>query len=402
MPRVVLLVPSTTYRAADLLHAARAMGVDVVVGTDGDPAPAGALHVDLSDPDATAATVEAWDRHHPVDAVVGVDDRSVLAAARSAERLGLPHTSPAAIADAQDKLRTRLRLAHDEVPQPAFRAVAPDDVAALLDAGAAVGFPCVVKPTTLSASRGVIRADDPHQLEAAARRSAAIARAAGVPPDQPMLVEAFVPGPEVAVEAVLRNGHLSVLAIFDKPDPLDGPYFEETLYVTPSRRPPDEQDAVIAAVRRACASLGLRHGPVHAELRLGGGHPHVVEVAPRTIGGLCGRTVALATGRSLEAVVLAAALGRGVPLARRHRAAGVVMVPPPAPGVIVAVDGVADAAAVPGITSVEVTATPGTTVAPAPDGGRYVAFVFAAGPTPDQVERALRQAWARLTIRLRS
>jgi len=401
MARVVLLTPSSTYRADDFLAAARALGVDVVVACDAPAFPNGAaVPIDLHDPVAAADTVVALDRLRPVDAVVAVDDAGVLAAATASERLGLPHAAPEAVARAQDKLLTRRHLAAAEVPQPAFRAVVPTDADDIVTAGRAVGFPCVVKPIGLSTSRGVIRADDPDGLVAAARRSARIAAAAGAPPGQPLLVEAFVAGPEVAVEAVVRAGRLHVLALFDKPDPLDGPYFEETIYVTPSRLPRDRQAAVVASVDAACRALGLRHGPVHAEVRVGGGRPAVLEVAPRTIGGLCGRTVALATGQPLEVVVLASALGIDVPDGRRHRAAGVLMVPVPAAGRLLRVDGVERARAVPGVTSVQITAPVGAVVAPAPDGDRYVGFVFAAGLTAGAAEKALRRAGACLTVQV--
>lgn len=399
MPRVILLVPGSTYRAPDFLAAAGDLDLDVVVASE-EPGPGTGLVVDVDDPEAVAAAVEAFDRQHPVDAVLSVDDRAVPAAAAAAARLGLPHASPRAVADARDKLRTRRRLAAAEVPQPRFAAVRPGDPADLSRAAAEVGFPCVVKPTTLSASRGVIRADDPGQLERAAARAAAVAARAGVPADRPLLVEAFVPGAEVAVEGVLEGGALRVLAVFDKPDPLDGPFFEETIYVTPSRLPAADRRAVERAAAAACRALGLDHGPVHAELRVAGGRASVIEVAPRTIGGLCGRTLEIGTGRRLEAVVLANALGRSLPGGRRQRGAGVLMVPPPGPGRFRRLAGADAARAVPGVRSVEVTVPAGAPVAPAPDGDRYVAFVFATGLTPADAEAALRRAWAGLTVEL--
>jgi biotin carboxylase len=392
-------MPSSTYRADAFLAAAELLGVEVVVATDAPPPSArSAMRLELSDPLAVAAAISEWDRRQPVDAVVAVDDQGVAAAAAASRRLGLRHAPPEAVAAAQDKLRTRQRLAAAEVPQPPFRAADPDDPDDLRSAAAAVGFPCVVKPTRLNASRGVIRADDLDTLVAAAGWADQIARAAGDRGDGKVVVEAFVPGPEVAVEAVVRAGKLDVLAIFDKPDPLDGPFFEETLLVTPSRLPAPVRAAVVATVDGACRALGLDHGPVHAELRVPGGRPQVIEVAPRTIGGLCGRTVELATGQPLEVVVLAAALGIDVPAGRRHRAAGVLMVPAPCRGQLRAVTGVDDARSVPGVTSVAITAPPGAWVAPAPEGDRYLGFVFAAGLTPAEVEAALRSARRALVV----
>lgn len=404
MPRVVLLLPSSTYRAAAFLAAAAELGVDVVVASD-VPMPTGLsgsdhLVVDVNDPAATTAAIVQFDATTPVDAVLGVDDRSVVAAAMAAATLGLPHAPPDAVRAARDKLVMRRRLDAGEVPQPDFLAVDPDDEAEILLAGTSIGYPCVVKPTTLSTSLGVIRADDATSLVAAARRTAAIDRNAGSEPGRPLLVERFVDGPEVAVEATLTGGDLQVIAVFDKPDPLDGPYFEETIYVTPSRLGERDQNAVTTTTAAACRALGLDHGPIHAELRVTGGRAQVIEIAPRTIGGLCGQTVAAATGRRLESVVLANALGLAVPPPGRRRAAGVLMVPAPQAGRLIAVQGVDAARGVPGVSSVEITVAPGRHVAPAPEGSRYVGFVFSSALTPAEAESSLRRAWAELRVQV--
>jgi biotin carboxylase len=250
MPRVLLLLPSSTYRAADFLGAAAALGAEVVVASERRQALAAqmgerALTVALHHPEAAADTIVELARRRPLDAVVAVDDQGVLVAALAGARLGLPHNPVEAVVATRDKLAMRQAFLAAGLPQPSFRAVGPDDDVAA--AAAAVGLPCVVKPLSLSGSRGVIRADDgPGAVAAAswARRIAAEAGAARGPgagwrPAGSLLVEGFVPGPEVAVEALLRGGRLEPLAVFDKPDPLDGPYFEETLYVTPARLPPD-------------------------------------------------------------------------------------------------------------------------------------------------------------------
>lgn len=383
------------------MAAAAELDVEVVVASDQPMAPlagGSSLVVDLDDPAKVAQALVEHDSHHPVDAVVGVDDRGVLGAAAAARALGLPHSPPDAVAAARDKLATRRRLDAAEVLQPAFVAVDPGDDAGLRRAADAIGYPCVVKPTTLSASQGVIRADDPDTLVAAARRSAAIACRAGAPADQPLLLERFLPGPEVAVEGVLERGVFHLVVVFDKPDPLDGPYFEETIYVTPSRLSLAERRAVTATTAAACRALGLDHGPVHAELRVSSGRASVIEVAPRTIGGLCSRTVEIGTGRRLESMVLANALGCAIPAPSRHRAAGVLMVPPPRPGRLLKVDGVAEAQAVPGIVGVSITVPVGSLIAPAPDGDRYLGFVHSQGLTPHEAETALRHAWRLLDV----
>ena len=402
--RVLLLLPSATYRAPDFLDAARALGVEVVVATDGGAvldAMSGrrALAVPFDRPDEAVAAIVASDAAAPLDAVVAVDDVGGVIAARAGQELGLPHNPPDAVAAARDKLTMRVRLAAAEVSQPAFVALAahprPEDVSA---ACAAVGLPCVIKPSTLSGSQGVLRADTDTDAVAVVRRVRAIADAAGVDPDAPLLVEAFVPGPEVAVEGLLVDGELHVLALFDKPDPLDGPAFEETIYVTPSRLDDAARTAVTAAVDGATRALGLVDGPVHAEARVQGTRVAIIEVAARTIGGLCSRTLAFSTGHTLEALVIRRALGMEVGQLDVVGASGVLMVPIPRAGTLVEVRGQSEARAVPGVTGVEITVARGRTVTPVPEGNRYLGFVLARDVTPERVERALRRAWSLLDV----
>jgi biotin carboxylase len=401
--RVLLLLPTATYRAPDFVDAAAALGVEVVVGSEQAQAMAAAmgdraLVVPLSDPEAAADAVEALHRRAPVSAVVAVDEQGVVAAAAAAERLGLRHNPPAAVAATRDKAAMRAAMGRAGLPQPPYRmAHAGDDVVAL---AREVGLPCVVKATSLSGSRGVIRVDDAEEVPAVVARVRAIAAEAGLPAGAPVVLEAFVPGVEVAVEALLRGGKLSVLATFDKPDPLDGPYFEETLYVTPSRHPAPLLAALHETVARAAEAIGLVEGPVHAEARLTpGGDVVVLEVAARSIGGLCARTLRFGAGISLEEVILRHALDLPLgDLARERPAAGVLMVPIPRSGTLRAVDGVEVARAVPGIAGVEVTVLAGRPVRALPEGDRYLGFVFARGPDPATVESSLRRAHTALHI----
>jgi biotin carboxylase len=229
-----------------------------------------------------------------------------------------------------------------------------------------------------------------------------ISATAGCDGDQPLLVERFVPGPEVAVEGLLTDGELTVLAVFDKPDPLDGPAFEETIYVTPSRLAAPDMEAVVAATGAACRALGLTQGPVHAEVRVLEGRASVIEVAARTIGGLCARTLTFSTGRTLEQLVIAQALGRPPGSTRRRtEAAGVLMIPIPGPGTLEAVEGRDRARGIDGVTDVQITIAPGRPVVPVPEGDRYLGFVFARGRTAPEVETALRAALAVLDVRIR-
>ncbi|HZQ79216.1 MAG TPA: ATP-grasp domain-containing protein [Acidimicrobiia bacterium] len=406
MARVLLLLPSGTYKAPDFLAAAARLDVEVVVASDTEQTLADAmgdraLVIDLADPAGSAAVIADLAARRALDAVVAVDDQGVFVAALAAERLGLPANRPDAVARTRDKAAMRTALAAQgavpELRQPEFRIVGPGD--APEKAAGEVGWPVVVKPVSLSASRGVIRADSPAEAEAAAARVRAILDADGHAADEPLLVEQYVPGEEVAVEALLRTGTLEVLAVFDKPDPLTGPYFEETLYVTPSRLPAEVQDAVAAAVAGAASAIGLTEGPIHAELRIDpDGRPWILELAARTIGGLCARTLRFAAGVTLEELVLRHALGLPIDPRRETQAAGVMMLPIPRAGRLVVVHGQDDARAVPGITALEISIAPGRPVQPLPEGDRYLGFLFARAASPTEVEDALRTAHARLEV----
>ncbi len=404
---MLLLIPSATYRAPDFLEAAKALQVEVVVGCEEPQALSSlmgdsALRLPLEDPEGSAQAIVQHDALTPLDAIVAVDDQGAVAAAAASERLGLRHNPPRAVAATRDKLVMRSVLARQEVPQPAYGTIPagarPAEVAlAVKD----VGLPCVVKPATLSASQGVLRADSPEGVVAVAERVRRIATGAGIDPQAPLLVERFVPGEEVAVEGLLDDGILDVLAIFDKPDPLDGPAFEETIYVTPSRHANRDIEAVLDSTRKATQALGLREGPVHAELRLRDGRAWVIEVAARTIGGLCSRALAFSTGRTLEQLVLAHAIGSPLDSLRREdRASGVLMLPVPRAGTLLGVEGVSRALAVPGVTDVQITIPPGRRVVPVPEGNRYLGFVFARARHPADAEAALRRALSVLEVRI--
>jgi biotin carboxylase len=402
---VLLLLPSGTYKAPDFLEAARRLDVDVVVASETEQTLADAmgdraLVVDLSDPETSAARIASLAARLPLDAVVAVDDQGLLIAALAARDLNLAANDPDAVKKTRNKaaMRTSLGAAPPgALHQPAFRIVKPGDDIGVV--AGEMGWPVVVKPVSLSASRGVIRADDPAGAEEAAQRVRAILDEDGHPGDEPILVEAYVPGEEVAVEALLRGGRLEVLAIFDKPDPLTGPYFEETLYVTPSRLPADLQAEIARSVAAAAEAIGLREGPVHAELRIDAdGRPWILELAARTIGGLCARTLRFAAGVTLEELVLRHTLGLPVDPRRERIAAGVMMLPIPAAGRLVAVHGQDEARAVPHVTALEISIPVGGQVRPLPEGARYLGFLFARASTPEEVEDSLRAAQAHLEV----
>ncbi len=402
-PRVLLLVPARTYRAADFLIAADRLGLDLLIGSDGALPLGGRLVVPVSPghPERSADRIMA--STGPVDAVVAADTPMLALAAVIAERMGLRHNPVDAVLAASDKTAQRRRWALADVAQPAFRVVpsaAGQD--ALGQAAAEVGYPCVVKACSLSASQGVLRADDAATAAAAGRRIREVLATAGRPGDEPLLVEAYVAGPELSVDGLLTGGALTVTAVFDKPWTPPGPTFEETLLITPSRLPEPLLDAAIRTAGQAAGALGLTDGPIHAELRIderdGATRPVMLELAARCIGGLCSRALRFPGGISLEELVLAHALGWPVPGHRGGQPSGVLMLPVPRPGVLRAVEGRAEAAAVPGITGLTITIPVGQQVRPLPDGDRYLGFIFAAGDTQDQVEQALSLAQARLRV----
>jgi len=392
-----------TYRAKAFMLAARQLGVDVVVGSD-ERGPlarrtAGAqLGLDLTRPARSATRIVKVAEDRPFDAIVNVDDATTVVAAQAATRLGLVSNSVDAARITRDKYLARRALKQAGLPVPAYRRVTVDaDPAA---EARRAPYPCVLKPVAQSASRGVIRANDPGEFVVAFERIAALLADDGAG-QRHIIVEGFIPGAEVALEGLLDRGTLRVLALFDKPDPLDGPFFEETIYVTPSRHSAAAQQAIVETVKRASSAFGLRHGPIHAELRLGPDGPVVLEVAARSIGGLCSNALRFGVDMSLEELILRHAAALEIPTFDREQAAsGAMMLPIPRAGVLRRVQGQDDALAVRGITGLEITIPVGQMLVPLPEGDRYLGFLFARGETPAQVEEALRAAHALLTFQI--
>ena len=428
MTRMLLLLPGETYRATDFMGAAARLGkeldIDLVVGSDAEGAlspllPGRFLTLDFSEPERAARQIAAFADAEPgrdLDRVVAVDDGGTLIAAHAAERLGLPGNPVAAVATTRDKSLLRERLAQAGVPSPPWWRLREDDDPATL--ARQVEYPCVVKPLSLSGSRGVIRADGPDAFTVAVERVRGLLRRPEVLREcggsADLIVEGYIPGREIAIEGLLEEGaegepRLRVLAIFDKPDPLEGPYFEETIYVTPSRLPAHERTLATKTAERAARALGLRQGPLHAELRLNDAGAWPVDLAARSIGGLCARSLRFApprsggesAGVSLEELLLRDAVGGPAATAgysRESAAAGVMMIPIPGAGVLRSVSGTAEAEGIAGITGLTITVTPGRRLVPLPEGGEYLGFLFARAGTPAEVEAALRAAHAALRI----
>jgi predicted ATP-grasp superfamily ATP-dependent carboligase len=382
--RLLLIGATTGYQTRAFAEAAARVGFELALATDrchvlDDPWGDGAIALRFEDPSLSAETLAA-EAH--VDGIVAVGDRPAYIAALAAERMGVRYNPAEAVRAASDKFLARERFRSAGLLVPQFerveRASAPDWTR----------FPCVLKPLGMSASRGVIRADNPEEFAAAFRRIEAMLGSQ----DRYLLVEDFIEGREFALEGILTAGVLRVLAVFDKPDPLDGPFFEETIYVTPSRESGETQRAIVEATQSAIHALGLSEGPVHAEMRVNRRGVWMLEVAARPIGGLCAQVLP-----GLEELILLHAAGQDVssfPLSRD--AAGVMMIPIPREGVYAGVEGLDAARAIPCIEDVIITAKLGHRLVPLPEGASYLGFIFARGESPDEVERALRESHARL------
>jgi biotin carboxylase len=399
---VLLLCTTTGYQARAFAVAAARLGLRLVFGTDRchvleDPWRDGALPLRFEDAEASARKIVEYSRTQGLDAVMAVGDLPTATAARAAQALGLPAHPPLAADLCRDKHRSRacLRAAGLQVPgfQRFDRGLDPHQLAP------AVSFPCVLKPLTLSGSRGVIRADNPAEFAAAFARIAKLLANPDVardPASQFIQVEEYIDGVEVAVEGLADGGQAQVLAIFDKPDPLAGPYFEETIYLTPSRLPAAAQRQIRAALERAAEALGLGHGPLHAEMRLNARGVWLLEVAARPIGGLCARSLRFQGGMPLEELLLRHTLGEKVQPRRESCASGVMMIPIPRAGFLEAVENADEAARTPGVEAIEITAKPRQQLVPLPEGASYLGFIFARGERPHFVESALRAAHAKL------
>jgi biotin carboxylase len=405
MARVLLLLPTTTYRTKAFIDAALKLGADVVAASERPSTleaenPSSLLSLDFGDPLKASAQAVEFARRFPIDAVVPVDEDTAVVAAYVAKALGLRTNSVESALAAKHKhqMRRLLRDAGERVPR--FWTFSLDE-----DAGSVakrVEYPCVIKPVFLSTSRGVMRADDPEQFQAATKRLAALLerpdlKKRGGAAAREALVERFIPGFEVAVEGLLSEGKFRALAIFDKPDPLDGPFFEETIYLTPSRLSKTVQGEVIAATAAATRAIGLSNAPIHAELRVNDEGPWVIEVAARAIGGLCSRALRFTNGASLEELIVRHALGEDVSrFHREEQAAAVMMMPIPKAGILREVRGMESAREVVGIEDIVITAHVTQELFPPPEGASYLGFIFSRAETPEDAEEALREAHRRI------
>ncbi len=392
--RVLLLLPTTTYRATDFIEAAKRLRVEVTVASEtanvlASKNPAGYLTLDCANIDKALKQVKEFSATNPLDAILGADDQTMILAAYLAKKLGLKGNPPQSVMISRNKRLLRECLSRNKVPTPNYRVFSvsenPKHIAAK------IVYPCVLKPTTLAASQGVIRADNEGEFIAVWQRILKIIWDQKI--EQFILVESFIPGQEVALEGIVQNGKLRPLALFDKPDPLNGPYFEETIYVTPSRLPLKIQEDIFTCAAKAVEALGLQMGPVHAELRINDEGPWIIEVAARPIGGKCSRALRFNSSISLEELILRQALGMDIDSLKVDvTPSGVMMIPIPKSGVYRGVSGLEKAKAIAGIEDIVITAPIGKSLVPLPEGSSYLGFIFARAKTPALVEQSLREA----------
>jgi formate-dependent phosphoribosylglycinamide formyltransferase (GAR transformylase) len=414
MPRLLIFTAKLGYQTRSFDEAARKLGVDLVFVTDrchqlDDPWGDRAIPVHFESPDAAAYAVLEAMGGQDVGGILALGDRPAVAASYVARGLGILYNHPAAVEACRSKLRMREVFREAGLRVPWFRAVSvnPMPEPALLG----IVYPCVAKPLSLSASQGVVRANSREEFVAAAMRIRRLLespeiRATREPNLDQILVEGYIPGREVAVEGLLTDGKLRILAIFDKPDPLEGPYFEETIYVTPSRLTRSQQHEIERCAVDAVRALGLSQGPVHAEFRVNDDGVWPLEVAPRPIGGLCARALRVAPDAGsqtigLEELLLRHALGLpGGDWPREQSASGVMMIPVPKSGALEKIEGEDAARGVPGITALEITARLRDYIAAWPEGSSYLGFLFATGNSAEEVEEAIRAAHAKLHLDL--
>jgi biotin carboxylase len=405
MTCVLLLIPTTSYQTADFLAAANELGVDVVIGSNEASVLSviggRSVTVDFTDIDRGCAQILTLASQVQIDAIVPVDEMTTAVAAVAADTLNLQHNPHDAVMKAGNKLKLRECLRDAGISTPQFIHVDKDADGSKTARN--ISFPCVLKPLTLSASRGVIRADGHNSFVIAFQRIRDLLNDIGEESEaaRTILIEQYIPGREVALEGLVNRGILQVLALFDKPDPLEGPYFPETIYVTPSREPGDVQESITRTTQNAISAMGLRDGPIHAELRLNEIGPVIIEVAARSIGGLCSRVLNFGAGVSLEELILRHALSLPIDsLEREKQAAGVIMLPVPGetPGRLVAVEGIDAARSIPHVLDITLSIPIGERIIPLPEGNRYLGFIFARAENAQAVEQALRDAYSVLTF----
>ena len=408
---LVLIAPHGSYRTMRYLQAAEKLNLAVMIISEGEHSIvseyAQGVHVQFHQPEHALESIlsEINKANTQVVSVIGTDDSVIEIAANVAKELGLSYNNVNSAQLARRKDLARKALKENKTPIPYFKLFEIDKTLEQILSNTLQDdfnhFPVVIKPLALSASRGVIRVNNINELEKGLKQVKTILEKHTDLDDyeqQWVLLEEYIHGEEIAVEGIVENGQFKLLTIFDKPDPLYGPYFEETYYITPSRLSSELSQQVVDVVQSACEAYGIQTGPVHAECRLRDSKAYLIEMAARTIGGLCSDILEYGLGCSLEEVVLRQSIGQAVDSSFSETSAGVLMIPVPSKGILKRVEGLLEAGKVEYIEDINIQLRDGYELIPLPEGNSYLGFVFAKAPSFELVEKALRQAYACLNV----
>lgn len=407
MSRVLLLFSKSSYRAKAFIAAARCLDLDITVGSDhnqalADLTPGSSLILDTIDIDGSVNAITQFNLQYPLSAIVPAEDDFTPLAAAASKELDLTHHPLRAVRSSRNKATMRKRTAESGLPSPWFEITSVENDART--AASKIHYPCVLKPMALSASRGVIRVNTFEEfchawerIKSILKQPDSIIRSGGAETD--ILIEEYLPGHEVIVEGIVTDGRLQTLAILDKPDLMEGPFFEETILTTPSLLSGMTQENIISCVQESIDILGLNNGPIHAELRVQEQKISLLEIAPRSIGGLCSKIIRFQSDITLEEIILRHALGMPTSeFTKAREATGVMMLPIPKAGILCEVKGMQKALKVPGVQGIDITIATGQKIFPLPEGDRYLGFIFAEGEDPAQVENALKVAYGKLKV----
>lgn len=397
--RLLLISHHNSYRIAPYIKAARNLGLEVTIASQGKHSlvteVASGIHIDFNDANSALNEILKEHRSKPFAGILGSDDQTVELAAHVAKALNLPHNPPAAAlcSHRKDLARAQLALAHCPVPMHCLL----DLTSAIKKQMAGLPWPCVLKPLNMSASRGVIRTNNEDEFIAACERLRPIlATTQGEFEQTHVLIEEYIDGIEIAYEGFLQNGQLETITIFDKPDPLVGPYFEETIYVTPSTLSNELQRSIKEVIQEACKAYGLVTGAIHAECRIDSENKiWILEIASRTIGGDCARMLDN-ENFGIEELAISLAISRPVEVVMPEQARGVMMIPIRQKGLLKRVEGLLEANKVKHIDKIDIIINEGHELIPLPEGNQYLGYIFASADTAEQVTAAIREAYAQL------
>tara|TARA_B100000686_G_scaffold128253_1_gene135463 strand:- start:1091 stop:2335 length:1245 start_codon:yes stop_codon:yes gene_type:complete len=404
---VILIIPSASYRTGPFMNAVKKLDLKVLVISDKSQVfsgkyPDNLIIINFNHWQDRSDEISKWAKNNGLKAVIGVDEESIVLAANISNFLNVEHNPVESVLLTKDKYLMRNELLKLGIKSPWFKRFSIyESTKKIINE---ISFPCVIKPTFLSASRGVMRVNTMNELSDSIKimyelLSLDELRKRGGEQSDWILFEEYIPGNEVAVEGLVTNGKLTVLAVFDKPEPLEGPTFEETIIVTPSVLTKEIQYSLLETIQNVVKALGILKGPIHAEARINKNGNYILECASRSIGGLCSKVLEFQGGMSLEELILRSYLGRNIEKSKlTDKARGVMMMPTEKMGILKEMRGVQDALNVKGITDLKLTVKPGEKLEPLPKGDRYLGFIFAEGNDQKLVIKALKNAWSKITV----